>query len=556
MNQQVSHFAQVSLTEQMRSRLAALGVAVAALDADGLLHPIGEMRPIERLIMRSAAFAAALRHRLPELMGSPGQAVCVWPGVRLVALPRPRRRRHHPVADNLVVAMLLSHELIESDQIRLLCDQGRVDYVATISQIEAAALFSDSEAHRLALALSWMREDSTEMDRQVRELHSMSQHLAESYEELSLLYKLSSNMTVNQPPVNFLHDACHEMQQVLGLRWMALLLSERHVGLGSMSGQMFTAGESPFDRAILNDLGRHLMNLHHAQSEATVIDDPGRLGIPRLSDHFRDLLVVPLLRGSVHIGVLFGSEKIDGSQISSVDSKLCASLASSMAIFLQNMILFDDTQAMFMGTLRALTNSIDAKDSYTHGHSERVALMSRLLAEAAGMDQHSVERVYIAGLIHDVGKIGVPEAVLCKPGRLTLEEFELIKQHPEIGSRILADIRQMRDLVPGVLHHHERWDGKGYPYGLGRTEIPIYGRVIGLCDAFDAMSTDRTYRQALSPDRVLAEIKKCAGSQFDPELAELFLTLDFTPFANMVVKHRSLDRPASGGEDSKNEDDL
>jgi len=191
-----------------------------------------------------------------------------------------------------------------------------------------------------------------------------------------------------------------------------------------------------------------------------------------------------------------------------------------------------------MGTLHALTNSIDAKDSYTHGHSERVALMSRLLAQAAGLDPHVVERVYIAGLIHDVGKIGVPEAVLCKPGHLTQEEFDMIKLHPEIGSKILQDIRQMQDLVPGVLYHHERWDGRGYPHNLRGKEIPLFGRVIGLADAFDAMSSNRTYRQALDHKQVINEIKRCAGSQFDPELAQIFVNLDFTPFYELIQKHQ------------------
>jgi HD-GYP domain-containing protein (c-di-GMP phosphodiesterase class II) len=142
-----------------------------------------------------------------------------------------------------------------------------------------------------------------------------------------------------------------------------------------------------------------------------------------------------------------------------------------------------------------------------------------------------------------VGKIGVPEAVLCKPGHLTQEEFNLIKLHPEIGSKILQDIRQMQDLIPGVLYHHERWDGKGYPHNLRGREIPLFGRLIGLADAFDAMSSNRTYRQALDHEQVLKEIKRCAGTQFDPELADIFVKLDFGPFYELISRHQRRGMP-------------
>jgi len=248
---------------------------------------------------------------------------------------------------------------------------------------------------------------------------------------------------------------------------------------------------------------------------------------------------VPLRTQGKPIGVLIGGDKLDGSELTSVDSKLCDSLASTLAIFLENRMLYEDMHAMFLGTLHALTSAIDAKDSYTHGHTERVAMLARMLGEKIGLDRETVERLYISGLVHDVGKIGVPEAVLCKPGKLTDDEFELIKMHPEIGGRILQDIRQMQDLLPGVLYHHERWDGRGYPSRLAGRDIPLFGRLIGLADAFDAMSSTRTYRSAMDLNEVLSEIRRCAGAQFDPELAEAFLDLDFTPFFELIEKHQA-----------------
>ena len=229
----------------------------------------------------------------------------------------------------------------------------------------------------------------------------------------------------------------------------------------------------------------------------------------------------------------------DDAQVSSTDIKLVGAAAAAIGVLLENASLYSDQQAMFLGTLRGLTAAIDAKDRYTRGHSERVAYMAMKLGEAIGMDSESVERLHIAGLIHDVGKIGVPEAVLCKPGRLTDEEFELIKLHPEIGHRILRDIPQLVDMLPGVLHHHERWDGKGYPLGLKGEDIPMFARLIAIADSFDAMSSTRTYRSALPRERVLTEIERCGGTQFDPQLSRYFVELDFAEYDRMVDRDKA-----------------
>jgi putative nucleotidyltransferase with HDIG domain len=178
---------------------------------------------------------------------------------------------------------------------------------------------------------------------------------------------------------------------------------------------------------------------------------------------------------------------------------------------------------LMMGLLHSLTSAVDAKDAYTCGHSERVALLSRHLAQQLGYSDHEVERIYMAGLLHDVGKIGVPEAVLQKPGKLTVEEFDQMKKHPEIGARILADIKQVKDILPGVLHHHERYDGRGYPSGLAGENIPAMGRILCLADCFDAMTSNRTYRKALPLEVALTEIRRCSGTQFDPAMTDAFL---------------------------------
>src|SRR5437764_14234975 len=144
----------------------------------------------------------------------------------------------------------------------------------------------------------------------------------------------------------------------------------------------------------------------------------------------------------------------------------------------------------------------------------------------------------MAGLLHDVGKIGVPEAVLQKTGRLTPEEFDEIKKHPEIGARILRDVKQLEDILPGVLHHHERYDGRGYPSGLAGENIPRMGRIICLADCFDAMTSSRTYRKALPLEVALTEIRRCSGTQFDPVLSEAFLRTGAEGFRDLLRNHQ------------------
>lgn len=528
------------LSKQLRQRLETLGVTILRASPDGRAEPQGPCRWIEQLLVGSAPFAAAVRAKWPQLVEQIGCVIEVWPGVLLIPLPLQRQRRvaTDPARKPLLAVLLLGPQFLASEQLRLVCDAEQLDLRATIGRVKARFLVGPEEGLRLALILTWMQEDASEVDRRLTEIHSMSEELANSYEELSLLYKLSTNMTVDQPPEAFLTEATRELQQVVGLRWMTLQLTDKEPRLEALAGEIFAAGPIDCDGGRLRQLGSQLMERFGGSDQPMIIDDTTALEIPILGRIARNLLVIPLRSENQPLGILYGGEKLDESHITTVDSKLCDSLANSLTIFLENMMLYGETQAMFLGTLHALTSAIDAKDTYTHGHSERVAQMTRMLSEAVGLDAHTIDRAYLAGVVHDVGKIGVPEAVLCKPGKLTQEEFDQIKRHPGIGVRILQDIQQMQDLIPGVMYHHERWDGKGYPHQLRGNQIPMFGRLIGLADAFDAMSSDRTYRRALNLSQVLDEVRSCAGTQFDPALAQVFVKLDFETYFWLIAKHQ------------------
>jgi len=177
-------------------------------------------------------------------------------------------------------------------------------------------------------------------------------------------------------------------------------------------------------------------------------------------------------------------------------------------------------ERMSLQMIRALANTIDAKDSYTNGHSTRVAKYSVMLAGRMGYTGEKLEQVQYAALLHDIGKIGIPREIINKPSRLTDEEYNIIKTHPAIGGSILAEITEIPDIAVGARWHHERYDGKGYPDGLMGVEIPELARIIGVADAYDAMTSKRSYRGVLSQEIVQSEIEKGKGSQFDPVIAE------------------------------------
>ena len=172
------------------------------------------------------------------------------------------------------------------------------------------------------------------------------------------------------------------------------------------------------------------------------------------------------------------------------------------------------------------------------GHSERVAFISRWIAERLSqqrpIEEEEIHKIYLAGLLHDIGKIGVNEAVLKKEGKLSPEDLNHIKAHPRIGADILADIKQMKDIVPGIMYHHEHVDGSGYPEGLTGDEIPLIGKIISLADAFDAMTSKRVYREAMSIKRALDEIEKALGTQFDEEVGEVFIKSDIRQLWNII----------------------
>ncbi len=185
--------------------------------------------------------------------------------------------------------------------------------------------------------------------------------------------------------------------------------------------------------------------------------------------------------------------------------------------------LLQDLKELFFTTIKSISSALDAKDTYTHGHSHRVTLFSLILAKELNLEENFIEEIETAGLLHDIGKIGVPESILCKAGKLTDEEYSQIQQHAPKAKKILSSIPGLNNVALWASCHHERWDGRGYPKGISGKDIPLPSRILAIADTYDAMTSNRAYRKGLPHEVAVEEIKNCAGSQFDPEVTEAFL---------------------------------
>ncbi len=196
----------------------------------------------------------------------------------------------------------------------------------------------------------------------------------------------------------------------------------------------------------------------------------------------------------------------------------------------------EELEKAYMDTIGILRHTVEAKDPYTRGHSDRVSAFSVLLGKKLGVDEKTLEILRIGGLFHDIGKIGIPDSILLKESKLDDDEYSQIKNHPTIGVHILGDVEMFKDIIPVVKHHHERYDGKGYPSQLAGEDIPYVARIAAVVDTYDAMTSKRSYRDPLSIDIVLAEIEKCSGTQFDPACAKAWLEIMRSPEGQKAIQ--------------------
>ena len=264
-----------------------------------------------------------------------------------------------------------------------------------------------------------------------------------------------------------------------------------------------------------------------SENDIPIVADSVSADLPeelkKLPEGISAFVAVPLKSVQKALGVVVLVKSEGKDAYSDVDLEMITVLTAQASVAVENANLYKNIQDSFFKTISGFAMAVEAKDTYTHGHSENVMKYTLVTAKSLGLSESDITLFKHAGLLHDIGKIGVQEAVLNKPGKLTDEEFEHIKQHPELGARILSDMPNFEDIVPLVRHHHEFINGKGYPDGLKGDEIPYGARILAVADAFEAMTSNRPYRKAMPFEKAFGILEANKGTQFDADITDVFI---------------------------------
>ncbi|MCG8648446.1 MAG: HD-GYP domain-containing protein [Pirellulales bacterium] len=381
-----------------------------------------------------------------------------------------------------------------------------------------------------ALTILELQQSREEMHQLNAETEALATQVADDFEGLSLIQSLAASLELPSQrsglPNSVLRFLRPLAEGVGACSVAAVLLDDDgdHMDEPVWSGEVLTSHRSLYA----------LIQAHReeAQRHTVVRNDRKQSPTQVIATTLHEFMLVQCRsEGRLH-GWLVACNRVDDQHknapwaqlgFSTVQASLLETAANQMAAQLHNMHLLRQREGLFTEMVRALVNAVEARDPYTCGHSERVALFAKCLASASGESSAVCERIYLTGLLHDVGKIAIPDDVLGKPGQLNDEERAIIETHPDAGWRMLHELEALRDVLPGVLYHHERYDGKGYPDGLAGEVIPMDGRILAVCDAFDAMTSDRPYRSGMSTANAAEILSDGAGKYWDPHLIDLFI---------------------------------
>lgn len=292
-------------------------------------------------------------------------------------------------------------------------------------------------------------------------------------------------------------------------------MAEHGPGVNGSSPSIFSIPDDSLRKVFLDDAGHFFLPRHKVEAHSPL---PGDFAVEGSA-----LSCWPVrIRGEL-FGFLAACHNGGNSSLPPTDMKLLDFLVKKSALAIENMALYESLIANFYGILRSLVNALEAKDPYTGKHSERVTRYAISIGRKMGLSGTQVESLNTICHLHDIGKIGIRDNILNKTGALTVEEYELIKQHPVIGETIVAELGLSAEERAIIRYHHERWNGEGYPDGLSRDEIPLLARIVAVADAFDAMTTKRAYREGMSRYEAVLELQRHSGTQFDPAVIDAFL---------------------------------
>jgi HD-GYP domain-containing protein (c-di-GMP phosphodiesterase class II) len=380
-------------------------------------------------------------------------------------------------------------------------------------------------------------------------------HLLESAQKyLTTLHKVSEILSRASSVEALFDSILSAILEVSGGDRAAILMRNKETGdvdlvaVRTKDGK--ASGEVKLSRTVVNDV---LEKGISAFTDDALADERYVGGESIVRQRIRSVMCAPMRTTDEILGVLYVDSQM-AREFSEAELELLAAVGNQAGIALHRAKLMAEVERLFLDVMKAIASIIDAKDGYTHKHSERVAAFGVRLARHLGFDADSRAVVELSGLLHDVGKIGVPDAILNKPGKLTDAEFKEMRLHPIHGARILSNIQSQKvvSLLPGVKYHHERWDGKGYPEGLRGEEIPLLGRLLGVADFLDALTSDRSYRKGLPLEEALQMVKDLEGQAFDPVVVKAAvelhekgeLALPATPNPDVIKPDGALDEQA------------
>lgn len=369
----------------------------------------------------------------------------------------------------------------------------------------------------LSLAILHLDEEQ-QLDELNDEVDNLSECLDETFEEISLLHEVAQHLKISESPEN-LGELCLE-------RIGNLIEAETNIiwfeGQGNTS-QFMSNSISDFDELKLARLVAQFdgfnwnqpLVINHVESSLLSLEFPD----------LQNLVLVPITDGANSYGWILSCNLLKTDEYGTIQASLLNSVASFLGTHLRNIDLYAQQEELMLSFVKSFISTLDAKDPYTRGHSERVALIAQQLAKQLGYTGEFLEDIYLSGLLHDIGKIGVDDRILRKEGRLTDQEFAQIQKHPMIGYRILSGIKKLKNILPGIRNHHEQIDGQGYPDRLTGNDIPLMARIIAVADAYDAMGSDRPYRNGMPLDRLEGIFREGKGIQWDTDVIDAYFEI-------------------------------